>query len=132
MRDCGLLDAINDTLVKASRLVVGREAEPTAAIIDSQSVKTTESGGISSFDASYRHCFAIACWTMGKKVKGRKRHIMTDTQGNRLHCEIHAGDIQDRDGAFAVINVTCQTWLAIRYLFADCGYSGWNLQLGLL
>ena len=71
LRDCGLLDVINEALVTACRLVCDREAEPTAAIIDSQSVKTTESGGISGFDA-------------GKKVKGRKRHIMTDTQGNLL------------------------------------------------
>ena len=65
-------------------------------------------------------------------IKGRKRNIMTDTQGKLLHCEIHAGDIQDRDGVVEVIKTTCQTWPTIRYLFADGGYSGWNLQLALL
>lgn len=119
MRDCGLLDVINEALVSASRLVVGRNAEPTAAIIDSQSVKTTESGGISGFDA-------------GKKVKGRKRHIMTDTQGNLLYGSVHGANIQDRDGAVDVINSTCLSWPTIGHLFADGGYGGRKLQLALL
>ena len=119
MRDCGLLDVINEALVDACRLVAGRNAEPTAAIIDSQSVKTTESGGITGFDA-------------GKKIKGRKRHIMTDTQGNLLYAEIHSADIQDRNGASQVIKNTCQSWPTISHLFADGGYAGWNLQFALL
>lgn len=119
MRDCGLLDIINEALVSASRLAVGRDAEPSAAIIDSQSVKTTESGGISGFDA-------------GKKIKGRKRHIMTDTRGNLLYGTVHSADIQDRDGAVEVVSSTCQAWPTIGHLFADGGYAGWKLQLALL
>lgn len=119
MRDCGLLDVINEALVSASRLVSGHAAEPSAAIIDSQSVKTCESGGISGFDA-------------GKNVKGRKRHNMTDTQGNLLYGVVHYADIQDRDGAVEVINATCQAWSTVRHLFADGGYAGWRLQLTLL
>jgi transposase len=119
LRDCGLLDIINAALVSALRLVAAREAEPTAVTIDSQNVNIMESGGISGFD-------------VGKKIKGRKRHIITDTQGNLLLGLVHLADIQDRDSAPLVIEAACDDWPTISHLFADSGYAGWKLERALL
>jgi hypothetical protein len=77
-RDLGNLEMLD-------RELVGREASPSAAIIDSQSVKTTEAGGPRGYDA-------------GKKINGRKRHAMVDTDGRSVMLQVYPASVQDRDG----------------------------------
>lgn len=114
-RDERLLETINHHLLFDAREAAERGAQPTAGVIDSQSVKSTESGGPAGYDA-------------GKKIKGRKRHILTDTQGFLLAALVHAADVQDRDGAPAVLAEARFRFPWLRHVFADGGYAGDKLR----
>ncbi|MFD1304203.1 IS5 family transposase [Methylobacterium marchantiae] len=118
----GTLERIHHTLYVACRECVGREVSPTAAIIDSQSVKGAEKGGARSTRPGY---------DAGKKIRGKKRHILVDTQGLLMHALVHPADIQDRDGGVLVMATLFGLYPFLLKLFADGGYQGPTFQDGL-
>jgi transposase len=114
-RNDGLLEEINGKPVEVARLAGGRKAAPTAGISDSQSVNATESGGVRGYDA-------------GKRIKGRKRHIVTDTTGLPVALRVHSAGIQDRDGAPEVLKSVAARYPSLHHIFADGGHAGPRLR----
>jgi len=114
-RDSGVWTQILAILVMAAREVEGRQAAPTAIVVDSQSVKTTEAGGPRGFDAA-------------KKVKGRKRQIAVDTIGLPITCQITTADVQDRDALEPVLKDVHRKSPFVTMAFVDSGYQGYEAQ----
>lgn len=108
----GTWEIMHEALVEKLRKKEGRNEDPTAAIIDAQSVKSTLVGAENKgFDA-------------GKKIKGIKRHILVDTLGYILAIVVQGADVQDRDGAIDVFEKMVESWKKIIKVFADGGYRG--------
>jgi len=111
----GTLDRIHHGLYVQCREKAGRQASPTAAIIDSQSVKSAEKGGVAIDPHGY---------DAGKKIKGKKRHVLVDTQGLLMHALVHTADLHDRDGGVLLMSTLFGLFPFLAKLYADGGYQG--------
>jgi transposase len=117
-RDTGRWQRIVARLVRRARQKLGRKPNPTAAVIDSQSAPTTQAGGPRGYDA-------------GKRICGRKRHIVTDTDGLLLAVHVHPANVQDCHGAVPLLERLRRRFPKLRHIFADRIYRGEQLLKAL-
>jgi putative transposase len=109
--DEGLIEEMHDLLYSICRKQAGRALSPSLGLIDSQSVKISSMTSEKGYDG-------------GKKIQGRKRHIVTDTLGLIMAVVIHSADVQDREGAKAVMEQLRYRFPRLKKILADGGYTG--------